>query len=125
MAWSKKAVRICSSFGHYSGPDDDSGIKPCQFTVWIRLDSVKRDILVFLGVSFFFDSIKKSAIGLQDVMDTVTEGSDKSATITLKLHVTDIQAILNLGQFIKSNTVACKIVLAVNMSPYQMTRRYG
>lgn len=93
------------------GPNDDGRIQALQFTLRVGLDRIDRYILVFLGMPFIVGTIVKGAVGFEDVMDAIPEGSDKAFPVALKEHAANAQAIFDLGKRFQRNAVCCQVGL--------------
>ena len=99
-------------------------MQPLQFPVRIRLNRIKRDVLVLLGMPPVFLAVKKGHVGIQNVMNAIAEGGNKTGAISLKSHIAFYQAIVDLGKVFKGNAVGFKLFGIGNQAPDQVAGRY-
>ena len=67
--------------------DDNCWIKPFKFSIGVRLDSIKGNFLIFLGMPSILFYVEKGSVGFQDVMNAVPESGNKGCTIAFKEHL--------------------------------------
>ena len=64
----------------------------------IRLNHIERHVLVFLGVPIISLTIEESAVGFQDIMDSVTKVGNKSISGSFKIHIAQRESGFDAGQ---------------------------
>ena len=68
-------------------------------------------------------SVKKSPVGLENVMNALAEGVDETRTISFKGHIALYKAIIDLGKILQSHAIGSKLFAVGNQTPDQVTGR--
>ncbi len=76
-------------------------------------------------MSLVFFAVKEGPVGLENVMNAIAKGGDKTGAAAFKRHIAFYQAIIDPGKFFKGHAVGFELFGVCNHTPDQVAGRYG